>query len=361
MSDEVRALLERVLREPREFAQLAPAQMDLAIRLLRRARLLARVAVRMGEQPALPRAARDALDSAVIAARSRARLALWELDRIAWALREDDATAAARVPVVVMKGAAYLLCNFEHARGRQFADVDLMVPEASLGWIERCLLERGWGGTELSAYDERYYREWTHELPPMRHDEREVEIDIHHNLVMRTARVKPDAAKLLAAARAVPGSRFEVLAPLDMVIHAATHLFLSSEMDDSLRELVDLDALMRQFGEHEAGFWDELLPRARELELSRPVAYALRYCQRHLATPVPAGTLAESAGDLPPAPILWLMDRCIPLALFPPHPEGAGSAAARARLLLFVRTHWLRMPPVRLVRHLAYKFYLKHS
>lgn len=361
MSDEARTLLEHVLREPREFALLPPAQMDLAIRLLRRARLLAHVAVRMGPQPALPRAAREALASAVIAAESRARLALWELDRIAWALREDDSTAAPRVPVVAMKGAAYLLCGFGHARGRQFADVDLMVPEASLEWIERCLLERGWVGTELSAYDERYYREWTHELPPLRHEEREVEIDIHHNLVMRTARVKPDATKLLAGARAIPGSRFEVLAPPDMVIHAATHLFLSSEMDDSLRELVDLDALMRQFGGCEVGFWEELVPRARELDLSRPLAYALRYCQRHLATPVPAGTLAESARDLPSSPILRVMDRCVPLALFPPHPDGAGSPSARARLLLYVRTHWLRMPPVRLVRHLAYKFHLKHS
>lgn len=361
MSDEARSLLERVLREPREFARLGPAQMDLAIRLLRRARLLAHVAVRMGPQPSLPRAAREALASAVIAAESRARLALWELDRIAWALRDEDEAMAVQVPVIAMKGAAYLLCGLDHARGRQFADVDLMVPEASLGWIEGCLLARGWTTTELSAYDERYYREWTHELPPMRHVEREVEIDIHHNLVMRTARARPDAAKLLGAARAVPGSRFSVLTPLDMVIHAATHLFLSSEMDDSLRELVDLDALMRWFCDREPGFWDQLVPRARELELSRPLAYALRYCHKHLATPVPAGALAASSGDLPRTPALGLMDRAVPLALFPPHPDETVGTTGRARLLLYVRTHWLRMPPVRLVRHLAYKFYLKHS
>jgi len=29
------------------------------------------------------------------------------------------------------------------------------------------------------------------------------------------------------------------------------------------------------------------------------------------------------------------------------------------RWLLFVRSHWIRMPPVLLARHLAYKFYVR--
>ena len=54
------------------------------------------------------------------------------------------------------------------------------------------------------------------------------------------------------------------------------------------------------------------------------------------------------------------MDRLVPRALDPAHPDHPVSAGSRlARWLLYVRSHWIRMPPALLARHLAYKFYVR--
>ena len=111
--------------------------------------------------------------------------------------------------------------------------------------VESRLRERGWISKELTPYDELYYRRWTHELPPMSHAEREVEVDLHHSILMRTARLKPAPELLFEAALQVPGSRYKVLAPVDMVLNSIVHLFYGGEMNDAMRELVDIDDLLR--------------------------------------------------------------------------------------------------------------------
>ena len=55
-----------------------------------------------------------------------------------------------------------------------------------------------------------------------------------------------------------------------------------------------------------------------------------------------------------------IMDRLVPYALFPQHPERPLFRANAARWLLYVRSHWVSMPPLMLLRHLAYKFYVRH-
>lgn len=357
-----RDLLIAALVDPRNLVSWSAADLDLALRLLRRARLLGRVAGELdaaGLLGALPLAARDALASALIAAQARARVARWELDRIAYALRDLE-----DLRVVAMKGCAYLLADLPHAQGRMFADVDVLVPEARLAEVEEKLREHGWRSSELSAYDERYYREWTHELPPLTHEEREVEVDLHHNVLMRTARLHPDPRLLLAAARAVPGFRYfgySVMAPIDMTLHAMAHLFYGGEMDDALREVADIDALLRHFGKVEPDYWQQFWPRAVELDLARPAYYGLRYAQRLLATPIPPQVLAASQAGSPGPLIVAAMDRLVPRALFPAHPDRPRRRTGFARALLYVRSHWVKMPPVMLIRHLAWKAYVRHS
>jgi hypothetical protein len=134
-----------------------------------------------------------------------------------------------------------------------------------------------------------------------------------------------------------------------------THLFYSTEMDDSLRELVDIDDLLRHFANTQPDFWERFWPRARQLRLTRPAYYGLRYAVSLLGTPVPESVVAGSAAHAPPAPIRWLMDRLVPAALFPLHPAAGSRAVALARLALFLRLHWVRMPPLLLTRHIAHQ------
>ena len=54
------------------------------------------------------------------------------------------------------------------------------------------------------------------------------------------------------------------------------------------------------------------------------------------------------------------MDRVVPLALLPVHPDAPGRGSVLPRFALFVRSHWVRMPPAMLAKHLACKSWLRH-
>jgi hypothetical protein len=198
-----------------------------------------------------------------------------------------------------------------------------------------------------------------HEIPPLRHHTRQTVLDVHHAILPKTARLKPDSAKLLAASQPIAGeTRFRVLAPIDMVLHSATHLFCNEDVGNSLRDLVDLDALLREFGPRD-GFWTRLTDRASELDLSRPIYYALRYAQCVLDTPIPDGVIGAAEAGRPPSWLRGLMDGLF-LRTFKPE-DGRRALTSLARLSLYVRAHWLRMPTLLLAQHLAVKAFRREE
>jgi hypothetical protein len=278
----------------------------------------------------------------------RQRAARWEINRILAALQGSE------VPLVLLKGSAYILAGLPPARGRLLADVDLLVPEASLESIEQTLLGNGWESVKLEDYDQRYYRTWMHELPPLRHPERGFEVDIHHTISPLTSRLNPDPAKLFRDSIPLEDPRLRVLQPVDMVLHSAVHLFYDGEFINGLRDLVDLADLFGYFGTRD-GFWGELVQRAREQDLQRPLFYAMRYAQRLLEADIPAAAMADIGAGAPPRLVLHLMDRLIEWVMVPDHPDFPQRRTAVAQWLLYVRSHWLRMPPGLLLQHLARK------
>src|SRR5438876_7969208 len=134
-----------------------------------------------------------------------------------------------------------------------------MVPREKIEEVERTLIRSGWAVADLDDYDQRYYREWGHEIPPLQHAERETPLDIHHTILPLTSRFHPDAAALLAASQPLDNPRLRVLGPADMVLHSTVHVF-NDEVSHPFRDLSDLDLLLRHFGER-PDFWDELLAR----------------------------------------------------------------------------------------------------
>ena len=355
-STAVRRLLLGVLRAPETAATLRPAELDLVLRVARRVRVLGRLADRLGRLgliSGLPAAAREQLESTTVVVAARLRSVRWELDRLLAALQTRPG-----LRVVALKGSAYLLADLPNAPGRVFADVDLLFAEDQLADAERALLEHGWRGTKLTAYDQHYYRAWTHELPPLVHEDREVEADLHHNILPRTARLKPSGARLLERTQPIERTAFHRLGDADLVLHAMTHLMYDSAIADGLRDLVDIDDLLREFAASNSGFWPALWMRATELDLSRPAYYALRYAHRLLGTPVPEAVLQRSREGAPPRLIGALMDSVVPVALFPRHPDAPSFGSAVARSLLYMRSLWIRMPVILLTRHLLYKLYV---
>jgi hypothetical protein len=141
-----------------------------------------------------------------------------------------------------------------------------------------------------------------------------------------------------------------------MVIHSATHLFHEGEFRRGLRDLLDLDRLLRFYGETEQEFWEKLVPRADELALAQPLFYALRYTQRIFLTPIPEAVLLASERAKPAGRIRKkIMDSLFLRALMPEHASCDDHFTAIARFCLYVRSHYLRMPLYLLIPHLIRK------
>jgi Uncharacterised nucleotidyltransferase len=345
-------LLIQALRDPQACLSWSMQDWELLLQQARRANLVGRLGEAFeagGLLERVPEGPRPHLVAAGLLSSSQSRAVLWEARQIRQALRELPG------PVVLLKGAAYALAGLPAARGRLFNDVDILVPKPQLAKVEAALMLEGWHGEHRSAYDQRYYRRWMHEIPPMTHVLRHTVIDVHHNILPLTSRIKVDAERLLAHVRPIDGwPGLYRLGDSDLVLHSACHLFLDGEFDKGLRDLVDLDALLRHGG-REPGFWPQLLARARELGLARILFYALRYTRRLLQTPMPDRLEAQLADAAPGRWQLAGMDALFERALRPDHASCNDRWTGPARRFLYLRAHWMRMPLHLLLTHLTVK------
>ena len=181
--------------------------------------------------------------------------ALWEAEMA------RRATAHLGVPIVLLKGTAFHAAGFEACQGRSVGDLDILVPRESIDRVEEALVVAGWERLkEEGGYDDLYYRRWMHELPPLIHRERDRMIDVHHTILPPTARPTPDAAALIADSVTLPCG-LRTLSPADMIVHAAAHLFADGDLAGGLRNLWDIDRLLREFDSDD--FRQGLTERAR--------------------------------------------------------------------------------------------------
>jgi Uncharacterised nucleotidyltransferase len=350
-----RDLLARTLRSPDAITRFSMSEWDTLVRQARAAGLLARLAHHFrqhGVATAIPAVARWHFDAAETLASKQRTAVHWELQQLRNALADLDS------PLVVLKGAAYVAANLPAAEGRLFNDIDILIPREHLPRAESSLMLAGWHATGLSEYDKRYYRRWMHEIPPMQHIQRDTVIDVHHAILPDTARYHPDSAKLRSRAVPVDGlPGIYVLATEDRILHSATHLFHDGELPHGLRDLTDLDLLLRDAAA-DRDFWQRLTARADELQLSRSLFYALRYLRHFLDTPVPDSVTAGLNDAAPNRATLALMDSIFTRVLAPAHVSCADAFTPAARLAAFVRAHWLRMPAHLLIPHLFHKAFI---
>lgn len=343
-------LLIQVLRDARAANDLALPAWDVLVRQARHANLLGRLhhhlasaGIHVPERPA-----HHLQSAATMAARQHLSV-------------RYEAAALLRVltplqaPLILLKGAAYVMAGLPAASGRVFSDVDILLPRQVLDDAESLLALNGWTGDKLDAYDQRYYRRWMHELPPLMHLFRGSALDVHHTILPPTSRSHVDTAALLRDSvelPQVPGVR--VLSPVDMVLHSAAHLFHEGEPDNLLRDLSDLDLLMRHFSA-ETDFWPQLLARAQAHGLEQPLRLALRYCRQTLLTPIPDEVLDASRAQHSAGWRELALDAIYARALRPQHASAAERWTSWANRALYIRSHWLRMPLPLLAYHLLHK------
>jgi len=343
------ALLLHGMRDPASLVCLGSEALADTLYAARRHRLLARLEydlAGLGVLQNLPEAAQRQLAGARVRACANAVILRFEVDRV----RRVLAGLGSRI--VLLKGAAYQRAGLPLTHGRLSVDLDILIAAADIGRAERMLIDKGWRPEQMTDYDQHYYRDWMHEIPPLVHGERGIELDVHHTIFPPVSGIRVDSAALLADA--VPaGDGLWVLSPADMVLHAAVHLF-QEDPAGHLRDLLDLHDLLTLFG-RQPGFWEGLIGRARHHGLGRPLYYGLRYAAELLGTAVPAAVLEQTGAVFAPNAVqLRVMDWLVRTAIVAGSPDQPGGSVL-ARFLLFARSHWIKMPLGVLLRHTATK------
>ncbi|MBK6388228.1 MAG: nucleotidyltransferase family protein [Rhodoferax sp.] len=314
-------LLSPIWSSPARFPQFTLPEWETVLGQALLARLSGRLAQHLqdhGWLEKVPSQPRQYLEGALRLIDRQHHEVQWEVDCTRRALKDLD------VPVILLKGAGYLIAELSPGRGRLFSDIDIMVKHEHLQAVEAALFRHGWISEERDAYNDRYYREWMHEIPPMKHVERHTVIDVHHTITPPTSRFKVPGKKLFE--RIVPvdaEANLFVLAPVDMVLHSSVHLFQEGEFSHGLRDLLDLNDLLQLFGKDSA-FWPSLFVRAKELGLGEPLFHALSHSHRLFQASIPKGLLGEFTNIQPDWVGCQVTSLLLNLALQPHHPSCDG-------------------------------------
>ena len=101
------------------------------------------------------------------------------------------------------------------------------------------------------------------------------------------------------------------------------------------------------------------MDRGRELELLNSLYHGLNYAQLVFGTPLPDGIIKE-AENLSRRLRKPFMDFLFLRAFQPDHPQCRQRFTSLALYLLYVRSHYLRMPLYLLLPHLARKAWMRH-
>jgi hypothetical protein len=258
--------------------------------------------------------------------------------------------------IILLKGAAYLQAKLGAYKGRRFADIDLLVEKTHISDIEETFKNHRWFSASLSEYDEHYYRYWSHQIPPMKHPESGIEIDVHHHLGMPIGRIKFNSEDLFENAVPIPGSTFFRLSNEDIILHSALHLLINDETDGKLKDLVDILTLLREF-DSGMQFWKTLISRSSQLNLHIPLYYALTLIQDIFTYKIPQDYLKDLEQNISVGLRHKFVNYCFRLSLT--NLQGQNAKIKLVNHFLFWRAHWLRMPLSTLLVHLTRKSFIK--
>ncbi|WP_326523993.1 nucleotidyltransferase domain-containing protein [Sphingomonas sp.] len=336
------APLVTALRDPSSTAGLDGAGWTALVAMARAEQLAGTLAERVAGI-AKPDAAERLLAAARASTDHGRTQALWEAEMARRAL------APLGLPVVLLKGTAYVAAGLAAGQGRSIGDLDILVPHDRIAEAEAALLDAGWEWVKPDPYDDEYYRRWMHELPPLIHRERDRMIDVHHTILPLTARITPDAGAMIADSVALENG-LRVLSRDDMICHSAAHLFADGDLAGGLRNLWDIHCLCAELSSSDPEFYLRVYERAWEHGLWDAVCRAMRLSNRLFATGA-VGYRIPIRVDLSPR----LSDRFYLRRLLAR--DGWGRATRPVtRLGFYVRSHWLRMPPLMLAQHLWTKW-----
>jgi hypothetical protein len=248
-------------------------------------------------------------------------------------------------PAIFLKGAAYILSENVAGDGRIFSDIDILVKKDDLPDIEKRLQAFAWFPNAINDYDQKYYREWAHEIPPLVRAGRGTVVDIHHNLIPLISGKAPDISLFLEQLQQLD-SGYYVLSAHAMTLHSIVHLFYQEEFIHGFRDMSDLHLLFSKNNDSpdSPDFYANLLTLAQNTRFCRELFYACRYLKSIFNTDIDENFLAELSVFAPAKPKLIVMDWLFFRVLLPRHSLVNKEFTSTAHQVAFVRGHWLKMP-----------------
>jgi hypothetical protein len=203
--------------------------------------------------------------------------ALADLGRVVGALR------AAGLRPVVLKGAALAGRCYDPVALRAISDLDLLLPAGELERADEVLRGLGYRQSCPPGWEE-FYAQHHHRapyLPPRGHPR----LEIHVGLLDPRWRQQPDIEVMIARAVEMPfgGAAGWALAPEDQLVHACLHLAVSGRFLRGMKDLADIDLLLRRPGGLDVG---AILAAAERPGIGRALHYAFALARELFDTPL---------------------------------------------------------------------------
>ncbi|MBU3005692.1 nucleotidyltransferase family protein [Paraglaciecola arctica] len=254
---------------------------------------------------------------------------------------------------IFLKGANYILRNSLNSEGRIVSDIDILVKKDEIENVESALKSALWQSEKLSDYDEKYYRNWAHEIPPLFHVLRETVLDVHHNFYLPISGRSPNVILFSSTVETVAGGCL-VLGKAETVLHSIIHLFMNEDFTNAFRDLFDIHLLVNEYESSE--FWRSLEILASKTQFEKELYYCLVLLMNIFGTQEPS-IFPKLRSRYKSLYSDFFINKILFNGIMPRHSLLNNYKNSTSRFLIFIRGHWLKMPIHILISHLAIKSY----
>ncbi len=212
----------------------------------------------------------------------------------------SDGLAEAGIPALFLKGFPLACRVYPSPAQRPMGDLDLAVPHQSFQQASAVLDKLGFADARPQGSQSRAIPGVSTHACPFRNDTRQVNLDLHYNILNYSIWESADDG-FWAAAEPLGQPGFGAaltLAPEHHLFHACLHGYSRSLLQLSIRWMLDAHFILARSG---PGFrWPMLETEARRHRCGPLLAAALGYLAQNLDCPIPTDVLARlAAQDMP--------------------------------------------------------------
>lgn len=256
------------------------------------------------------------------------------------------------IPSVFLKGASYTLRKSENSEGRVYSDVDLLVAKSDISKAENALSKHAWCTKKVSEYDNKYFREWSHEIPPMFNIHRGTVLDLHHNILLPISGRQVNVELLTENCQLIDSS-YTVLSYAATILHSIVHLIINEDLSNGYRDILDITTLIKENNSPE--FWQEIISLSSTLGFNNELYLALSLSRKYANLAIPDNVWLNFSEQKNNSKLNFLLNHIYYFALQPHSPAIQTFKHKIAITIAYFLGHLQKMPLKILIPHLLTK------